>query len=196
MASLGRCGTTLLYYAISAKVRNKRMHVSALDEASFDNTLIGTHGYPLKTAPAQPTKAIFLFGDIVDTVLSTTASINSWGRRHYAHTQTSQAFRPNEDLYTADLLELERLFDAWYRPQVVDLLTLRYETLYDPDSLERLEEFLGVRVRLPPYRKRTTDAASHPAAAEIRRVYQDLDAKIKAAADARIWPAAADHRSR
>ena len=188
VAGLGRCGTTLLYGAIEDRITNPSGFVIDLDSHCFANDLIKTHDYPPEVHLPEGTKVVFMFGNIVDTILSTTDQINDWGQWHYRHVRTPQAYRVNTDLYTNDDLRLEELFDAWYRPQQFDLLTLRYESLYQPGVMQTVQEYLGLTFSLPAYRPRSTNQQAHPATLTVANTYASLSRKIEDAEDVKVWP--------
>lgn len=187
IAGLGRCGTTLLFRAIADTVSNLRRFVVDLDSHDFRNDLIKTHDYPPSQALPAGTKVVFMFGDIVDTVLSTASEVDKWPRLHFKHLRVPEAYRPYTDIFERDLLQFESLFDAWYRPQTFSLMTLRYESMYDPAARRALQQFLGLEFGLPAYRPRRTDKASHPFTLRVQETYASLDRRIETAEDYKIW---------
>lgn len=187
VAGLGRCGTTLLFDACRRAVSNEALFVVDLERHTFGNQVIKTHDHPPDLLPSD-TKVIFMYGDVINTVVSTTAQINDWGTWHFRHMHATTPFPPYEQLYFEDQLGLETQFDAWYCSQPFDLMTVRYESLYKPETIGMLRAFTGINLRLPAYRPRKTDGANHSVAPQLRRVYRSLISKIDEAADCKVWP--------
>jgi hypothetical protein len=64
---------------------------------------------------------------------------------------------------------------------------VRYETLYTEETQSMLAEYLGFRLKLPPYRQRSTDWHQHERRDELAATYAGIGNKIEAADDCRIW---------
>ena len=71
-----------------------------------------------------------MFGNIADTILSTHHIFNDFAMQHSNHLRVEYKSRYDE-IFSQDILNLEKLFDSWYQPQKFDFISLRYETLYD-----------------------------------------------------------------
>lgn len=189
VAGLGRCGTSLVFDTIRKSVRNPYCFARRLDAIDLTgNPVIKTHDYPPEGGLPPGTRAIFMYGNITDTIISTTTQINRWGSMHFDHLRSPYDFAGYTELYSADLLALEDMFAAWYRPQAFPLLCLRYETLYSEASQTALSDFLGYHPPFPPYRPRSTDQSSHPHTSTILETYRELDKKLRAAENFRYLP--------
>jgi len=146
-----------------------------------------THFFPPAELPDN-VKVVFLFGDVLNTVISTHRMINQWGARHYHHLGAPR-YRTNDDVFDGDSLNLLGHFDEWYRPQGFPFVSVRYETLYSASSRAVLSRFLGFDLRLLPHRERETNGRAHPKRDRILEQYGELDRRVRAAEDARFWPA-------
>ena len=133
-------------------------------------------------------RAVFLFGDPVASVISTRK--RRWTKQHFENCGVPEVNPETADIYGADILGYERIFDAWTRRQSFDLLCLRYEMLYQ--NLEILSQFFGRHVFIPPYRPRRTDCnlgTSEHNLLKIQKNYSRLIEKIKHAPDAMVFRA-------
>ena len=82
-------------------------------------------------------------------------------------------------------MKLAENLDSWHRSHEFDLLTLRYETLFDNGAA--IEEFVEHKIVMPEFRNRKANWEEHPAADRIGRTYVELNETINRAEDARIW---------
>ena len=102
---------------------------------------------------------LYIFADPLDVVLSLHqrdldtgdnffgANI-SWVRKHFENLELEPgAFEQWAAglAFERDILQLERHFRSWHRPQPFAMLSLRYETEREPANLEALRGFLGLR---------------------------------------------------
>ena len=189
VGGLGRCGTMLVHTALKRAWLRETPFVDRLQQQAVFQAgrLYKTHDYPPPTLPAH-VKTIFMFGHPFDIVLSTQNQINHWGRRHFS-ALSADGFHPNDDLIGADLLGLERLFDAWYQSQGFEFISIRYESLCHKQTLEILWDYLGFRFQLPPYRPRRTNWQEFERKSDLIAVYGELQEKIERAKDCEVWPA-------
>ena len=102
---------------------------------------------------------LYIFADPLDVVLSLHqrdldtgdsffgANI-SWVRKHFENLELEpDAFEQWQAglAFERDILQLERHFRSWHRPQPFPMLSLRYETEREPVNLHALQTFLGLR---------------------------------------------------
>jgi hypothetical protein len=127
-----------------------------------------------------------MFGSPLNSAISATKRINAWGQEHFIHMHSNK-FISNEQLFYEDGLLLEALFDNWYKPQKFKFLSLKYENLYDKNTRELLNDFLGFRLQLIPYKERKSNWDNHPKKDFLIKTYQGLLEKIKNAEDVKIW---------
>lgn len=189
IAGLGRCGTTLLHNSI---VQNhyykghKQIIKFSNDIINYNNGIIyKTHDYPPSNL-LNNVKVIFMFGNPMNTAISTHRRINEWGKSHHYHLG-SEKFVENDDILSNDSLNLYNLFKAWIKSQNFEFLSLRYESLYNEPSLELLREYLGFNVKLLPYIPRKTDWNTHRERKSLELTYGDLENLIMDTCDAKIW---------
>ena len=189
ISGLGRCGTTLMQYALietRGVIKSRRFLSRFSDEKQFvKGSIYKTHSFPPASLPAH-VKLVFMFGDPMNAALSGYREFSKENDKHFTHIGAAET-PDREDIFSKDILMLEKHFDAWYQRQGFDFISVRYETLYAEATRNMLAEYLGFSLNLPPYRQRTTDWRQHERRAELEATYSGLGAKIAAAADCRIW---------
>ena len=189
ISGLGRCGTTLMQYALidsRGLIKSRRFLSRFSDEKKFvRGTLYKTHSSPPAILPPH-VKLVFMFGDPMNAALSGYREFSTENDKHCQHIGASEV-PDREDIFSRDVLMLEEHFDAWYQRQGFDFVSVRYETLYSEKTRSMLDEYLGFKLKLPPYRARRTDWRHHERSSELAATYAGLNARIEAAADCRIW---------
>jgi hypothetical protein len=189
ISGLGRCGTTLMQYALietQGVIKSRRFLSRFSDEKKFvKGSIYKTHSFPPATLPSH-VKLVFMFGDPMNAALSGHREFSKENDKHFTHIGAS-GIPDREEIFSKDILMLEKHFDAWYQRQGFDFISVRYETLYAEETRTMLAEYLGFRLKLPPYRQRSTDWHQHERRDELEATYAGLNAKIEAAADCRIW---------
>ena len=192
IAGLGGCGTTFLSFSlIPPEYRdNSKLSLQFADNLSDcaykKGVIYKTHDYPNFQEGISGIKVIFMFGNIYNIIISMEELMNRRGREYFSYLKAGN-FRPYEDMYYKDVLNLEKLFDAWYQPQKFPLITLKYEKLYNNDIIEKIRCFLGFKPDLPPYKIRQSNYITHPKKEIMQKVYTNLHKKIEHAEDAKIW---------
>lgn len=141
VAGIPRCGTTYLWRCLSGH--------DAIDIAhSYSGTVIKTHSYaPLHLIGFR---AIFMFGDIVNAVIST--QLHAITLPHFINCGIFDI--ENADIYSKDLLNYEKMFDSWNRYNGYPVLMLRYETCWQYREL--ISDFLEQEITLLPFIERST----------------------------------------
>ena len=127
-----------------------------------------------------------MFGNIMNTIISATKTINLWGELHFRNLH-SDKFKPYEDPYFEDVMLLENLFDAWYQSQNFPFMTVKYEGLYNKKTLQMLNDFVGFNIEFPPFKKRETDWSTHCQRNSVLDTYKNLNEKIEKADECKIW---------
>ncbi|MEO2072875.1 MAG: hypothetical protein ABGW99_16205 [Zunongwangia sp.] len=185
IAGLGRCGTTLLHNSFKMNhyyIAHDDFLMFSKNSPEFKlNHLYKTHDYPPQFLP-ENVKLIFMYGNPMNTVISSHRRINEWGKAHHEHLG-SDNFVPNDTIFYNDTLKLNELFDAWNRPQGFEFLSIRYETLYTSGTIKTISDFVGFDFKLLPEKKRQTNWKVHPLKEELLKVYGDLNEKIFNAPD-------------
>jgi hypothetical protein len=149
------------------------------------NTVYKTHRYPPSSLPNN-VKLIFLFGNPMDIALSCHIQINQWGKSHYRNMQ-SDKFRENTIALEDDSLGLIPQFDSWYKEQSFDFLSVKYDNLFEQQSIDAISEYLGFPLKLPKYRRRKTNWTKSPHAPILLKTYQQLNDRIEKASPFRYW---------
>ncbi len=173
-----------------------------------------THSYPFPDIPLpRRVRIIWMFGNPMTIAASTNNmqasqgmmqkekgnmyhNMNSnqamqkkiWNIHHYRHLE-SPHYQEYDEILTRDTCLLERHFDAWYRPHAFPFLSVRYESLREPQVQQAVADFVGLPLRFRPWKPRATDWQSHPRRAELEATYGRLHAKVEAAEDTKIWQA-------
>ena len=132
---------------------------------------------PLKTN----CKVIYLFGNPMNIVISAHKYTNI--KLHYKHMNAD--VRNINKWHIYDSLRLEDNFDSWYKKQNFDLITVRYETMYN--NLSKIEEFINHKLEFPKYKKRRTNWLEHQHKELLQKTYGNLNKKILNAKDIKIW---------
>lgn len=166
VAGIGRCGSTLMTKFLIKKLGDEVVFdVHARDFVEFKG------------------KVIFMFGNPYNSVVSAHTRIKKL-KLHYEHMNgdySRMSMWPLEDT-----LCLERVFDDWYHPHQFEMISVRYETMWN--HLDEIGNFLDVDfsnfpIKLP----RKTDWHSHRESANIEKTYKRLKSKIDSAEDIKIW---------
>lgn len=191
VAGLPRCGTTLLCTGLTRRkwtVYRDPGFVRDL-EPGFE----GRRGVVHKTHDPQPPPTLgerlrvaFVFGDPYDAVVSIHANLGFEAAYAHAH---SDAFEDHDEIFARDLMRLEEHFDRWYRPQGFPFVSVRYDALHEPETVRVLERHFGIRLNLPPWRKRESRWRTHPRREEMEATYGRLAERVAEAAPAKAWPA-------
>ena len=181
VAGIPRSGTTMTFRALAGLPRG------GTTPKDYDGPIVKTH----TRAPqelAGITKAIFLFGDPVASVISTRHNRSSAG--HFTTCGVEDISPDEADLYVDDLLGSEKMFDAWTQRQPFDCICVRYESLHD--NLQILNTFFGQHLYVQPYRARATrpeERESEDTLARIKQTYATFIRKVEAAPDVMIYRA-------
>ena len=186
VAGLGRCGTTLLYNAIvAARIADKGFSPRFSDVRLLNPGVYKTHDRPPSFLP-EHVKVIFLFRNPFEIAISANKMINQWAYLHH-YNLCSERFQPNHSIFYEDTLELKKSFDLWYQTQSFTFISIRYESLWEKGTLDTLNRYLNVEVKLPRRTPSPSRVDRHPQEACIRATYASLHEKIQAARDVKIW---------
>lgn len=181
LAGMGRCGTTLLYNVVR-DYNEFVMDLASLSENFKKFAAIKTHDFAPELLPSN-TKAIYLFGNPIDIVLSAHDAEMVNVDQHYIHMHGDAENKHNFEY--SDTLQLEANFDSWHKKQNYPLLTLRYETLWENTAI--LNDFLGVNIQLPERKRRTIRRLSNYEEDKMKETYSSIINKVNHAEDSTIW---------
>jgi hypothetical protein len=188
VGGMGRCGTKLICDSLkkSGIVENDVFLDRFNTQIEYKNGFYyKTHDYPPEYLPGN-VKLIYMFGNPMNTAISAHKKINEWGHLHHYHLN-SNLYRCNDELFHKDTLLLQSHFDAWYKEQKFDFISIKYEALYEVETIETLNRFLGFPIKLIPFEKRDSDYRAHPQSKIIINTYRDLYDKVKAADNVKVW---------
>jgi len=173
IAGLGRCGTDLIFDATRTAVHNaygnahggfKRCISIKGDQPSSQlcshrpGYVYKTHDYPQGVESHINGKFIFMFGDPIDLVLSAQHKTNT--EEHYLNLRVDPRRANTKDYLTEDTMRLEDMFNDWCKLRTPNVLRVRYETMWE--NLDKINDFLGIEIELPPKRARTTSRVDYP----------------------------------
>jgi len=191
IASVPRCGSTLLFRAVSKNApggtfpRSDRRCAFVADlrsqELSQEKSFFKTHSLAPQWLP-EDVCAVFIFGDPVAAVWSTWKK--RFNRQHFSFCGWNEEVCP--DILNRDDLGYEMIFDDWMRRLPFEHICVRYEALWSRKKV--IEDFLGRPITLPPFQARNAQIPPD-IESKLHRVYDSLVRKCNAAPDVAIWPA-------
>lgn len=196
IAGLGRCGTDLVFNATRDHIRESygRCHggfkrcISAMEHVSPEHLCdhqpghaYKTHDYPNGVSKHRNGRFVFMFGDPIDLVLS--AQYNTNPEEHYMNLRVDPRRAETLDFLTEDTMRLEDMFNDWCRITTPNVKRVRYETMWE--NIDELNEFLGLEIKLPTKRKRTTNRSDYPQdhIRKMERTYLHLTRSINESPD-------------
>ena len=174
VASTGRAGSTMLFSAIARSWVNARRTsfsslipdrwiVASVIHAAWrldrdrirKGNLYKTHDLPSEQLTRRDVRTVFVFGDPIDSINSVCKMTEThgalWFDEHLWHLRSRGRF---EDLFKEDVLGYANQLDSWASFECAGVLALKYDGLWQAE--EAISEHLGFKVRLPPYRGRST----------------------------------------
>jgi len=181
-AGMPRCGTTLMFGALAG------LSLGGATPKDYQGDVTKTHSFrPHRFAEAS--KAIFMFGDPIASIISTKKNRMTPG--HFRNCGAGDLDPATTDIFSQDVLNYEKMFDNWMRRQSFDLICVRYEALYE--NAHVVASFFDDRyLYLKPKQPRTTATqdVSRRELETIRATYGNLARKVEAAPDVTIYRAA------
>jgi len=175
---IGKCGTRLvhgflknIYYC--SNDFNFLVNISDINNCNIIyNSIYKTHSpFPEPVRNDIDIKMIYMFGNIMNTVLSFTKGKNGKlgaGAVKNLHIDLDKKDKKYNEI---DLLNYTRHIKNWNKPQQYPIMILRYENLYS--NLEHLLKFMEVPEnkwkKFPKFKERTTDWTK-----ESKKVQDDL----------------------
>lgn len=197
VASMSRSGSTLLHKSVVTAWAERRFGRHAgrmrpfIDEAAWrldETPLVGgvvykTHdlpdGLPRETRP----RVLFTYRRASDVAISIVGCSERFGPKWFKKMRSNlRGHGELGELLEADTFGLGLQVDEWSKAEGVDVLGLRYESLWSRAA--EIEAFLGFPVTLPPRRSSPKHAPPDPALTEkLRATYAELDRRIEAMPD-------------
>jgi hypothetical protein len=124
-------------------------------------------------------KCIFMFGDPVESVIST--RLKRYDSYHAANCGYTGSL-DDTDIYDTDAFGYERMFDTWMKDHDYPVLALRYETL--GEHLDEVDRFLDRSVKWNTFRARKSSNREKVSDGDLKRIentYRTLIDKVAGA---------------
>jgi hypothetical protein len=179
VASIPRCGSTMLFRTIAGLGKGSTM------PADYEGPHLKTHSFDPERFAGTADMAIFLFGDVMSSVASTRQ--RRYTQSHFDNCGAGHLSPDDTDIYDADHLNYEKMFDAWMQRTTLPHVAVRYERLHA--LAPALTKLLGCPLPLiERRRRRTRHEAIDPAdRRRIRKAYRSLIEKVAQAPDLSCW---------
>jgi len=191
VASFGRSGSSMLQDVVASGLASRRFGTSrpffrkACAGAAWDlrgarferGVTYKTHDYPHALKGRDAAKAIFIFGSAVDAARS--AYVLGRRERAWMRGHAQNLKRPGvaaEDLLQRDALGFLDQARAWSNFTGVPTLCVRFEEIWD--RVDRLREFTGLPLVLPPRRERTSKVVPPDVEKKLRATFEPVDAVL------------------
>lgn len=150
VASIPRSGSTWIHRAICNLPPSSTTSQNPVVNKSAGWSIYKTHRtfehWSHKINPED--KVIFIFGDIIHSVISTKK--NRYEKNHFKNCGYTGSIK-DKNIYEEDFLNYESIFDSWVNCKLENFLILRYET-FSPSTLYN---FVPFSFSLPPRTPRT-----------------------------------------
>jgi hypothetical protein len=172
IAGIPRCGTTMVFRAIAG------LSPGTTTPHSYSGPHLKTHTFEPASLIGRIDVAIFLFGDVADAVVST--RLKRYDMNHFRNCGSGHLSPTTTDIYEADYLNYERMFDAWMAPLGIPHVCIRYSRLHELSPIA--ESLIGVAIPLPPRTPRVTKVPQD-IRFRIEKTYHALVSKIERAPD-------------
>jgi hypothetical protein len=189
---MGRSGSTLVYNAICESVSKRRFKYFPwlarrivvetawdLDEQTYRRGVVyKTHGLGHELPNGTGAKVIFLFGSASDAALSVVKckekKDNYWIEEHFRHLRAAGEF---SEIGERDILRFEDQLDSWSLRHDIPIMLLHYDAIWE--NQETISKFLGLAIKLPKRRPRSTSSEVNEATSEkFEATYRELDQRI------------------
>ena len=153
--------------------------------ADYDGPHLKTHSFEPETFEGRVDFAVFLFGDILSAVASTHLRRREAG--HFRNCGAGHLDPAETNLFEADHLNYERMFDAWMQKSPFPHVAVRYERMHA--LAPTLSALVGAPLPLVERRRRRTrHGLIEPSDRRaIRQTYGRLIDKVEAAPDLTCW---------
>lgn len=178
---MGRAGSTLIFNVLKQIFNDGGFIIFNENIKLKNNFLYKTHSFAEDIPLFFGCKVIYTFANPYNVVISAHEYTNI--KQHYIH--MNGKWDRKEFWHKEDTLRLENNFDSWYKKQEFDLLTIKYETIYQ--NINFIENFVGSKLKFPKKRERKTNWERHPQKSNIEDTYRILYQKVCDAEDCKIW---------
>jgi hypothetical protein len=153
--------------------------------ADYAGPHLKTHSFEPESFEGRVDLAVFLFGDILSAVAST--RLRRFEDGHFRNCGAGHLNPAETNIFEADHLNYERMFDAWMQKTPVPHIAVRYERLHA--LAPAVSALIGAPLPLVDRRRRRTrHGLIEPSDRRaIRQTYGRLIEKVEAAADLTCW---------
>lgn len=172
LASLPRCGSTYLFRSIAGL---EQANHTPPDPESFG--IRKTHRKAGQVPVGHEDRPIFLFGDVVEAVVSTARSRHEPG--HFANCGVE--YDPEADLLAEDVLGYTDLFRSW-KWSGFPVLFVRYRAMRRNGPRHAIERWIGGPIDWLPWRPRRTSPTPEQRA-KVESAYPELIEEVEGAPD-------------
>ena len=190
VASMGRCGSSIVHDAISRAVADRilpgfKYRQSIISDVAwepletiFQNGLVyKTHAFPEEFKHVKNVKFIFVYGPASDSAISILSckyrKSSDWIKEHL---KNLRANGPIEDIVHTDVARFKEQIEKWTSHE--NTFPIEYSSLWKRQK--EMENFLGFKIDLPLRRNReSTKLVSKVDQLKIKESYPILDAEIK-----------------
>lgn len=175
VASIPRCGSTLLARATAGLPPGNTW--------PRDLPEVKKMHWPRENELKHIDRAVFLFGDIIDAVIST--RFKRWDENHFQNCDCDKALA-KVDIFKRDDLNYEPMFDYWTAGHRFPVIAVRYEAMWRNADL--ISGFVGKKLNLPPKRKRSTNLnmVTREEFIDICRTYSSLIRRVERMPDIKV----------
>jgi len=179
VASIPRCGSTMLFRAIAG------LEEGSTTPKDYSGPHLKSHTFLPDSFTGRVDVAVFLFGDVLSSIVSTRN--HRYTQEHFENCGAGHLSPEDVDIYEADHLNFEKMFDAWMCQTAIPHVCVRYGRLHA--LAPAISALIGVPLSLPKRRRRRTlhkDVAPGDRN-RIRQAYNSLIHKVSDAPDLSWW---------
>lgn len=164
--------------------------IAGLEEGSttpkdYSGPHLKAHTFSPESFVGKVDVAVFLFGDVAASVVSTRK--HRYTKEHFENCGAGHLSPESVDIFDADHLNFEKMFDAWMCSSAIPHVCVRYGHIHRLAAT--ISAFIELPFTLPKKRARRTRPASIPTGdrKRIRNAYASLIHKVSSAPDLSCW---------
>ena len=181
VASMGRAGSGMVYRAILAarnetfqpKQKTKFLR-SLAHRPNWDHAVLKSHDYPQNIPLPEECRALFCFGDVVDTISSLVRMIpEKDGQFFQNHHHNMYGIGDRFDVASQDVFRIEDQLREWTGTKSIETLCVRYDALWS--NVGEISDFLGYKIKLPQRVPRIATNIEPEILAEIKQTYAPMN---------------------
>lgn len=187
VASFGRSGSTMVYKSVCQSMtmarfgRHKKFvcdNAWNLQGEKFSSGIVyKTHDFPTESISMHNLRTIFVFGSPIDAVRSVIKQNEllgaKWTDRHLKHLKARGTL---DEIWTSDILGLERQLESWTTTQLGSVLCVKFDSLWD--NISQISDFIELDFCLPPKKARTSGKLDEKSEALLAKTYSHMEKKV------------------